>query len=50
MGLDQEVGKYISRIEEKVHKGTGSIRLRQKNENEGGCIGLYDRRCIIYGV
>jgi len=50
MGLDQEVEKDISRIEKKVHTGTGSTRLRQKNENESGCIGLYDRRSIIYGV
>jgi len=50
--LDQEAEKSILGIEREVHKETcvSSTRLRQKKEDGSGCIRLYDRINIIYGV
>jgi len=50
--LDRETGGGVPRVEGMVYKGTGSgsSRYRQKNEDGGGRIGLYNRRCTVNGV
>jgi len=50
--VDRKGGKSIQRVEGTIYEGAGvgSSRYRQKNEDGGGCIRLYDGRSIINGV
>jgi len=50
--LNREAREGILEVEKEIHKRTGvnSTRFKQKNENGSKCIGLCDKRDIIYGM
>ena len=50
MKLDRKVERDIQEAERDIHKRTSvsCTRLRQKNENKSRCIGLYNKRSVIY--
>jgi len=50
--LKREAGESIQEIEEEIYKRTSvsSTRLKEKNKDEGGCIRLYNRSDVVYGM
>ena len=52
MELDKKVGKVFQELKERFTKELvlAVLDLDLKNENGSKCIGLYNRRSVIYGV